>query len=134
VLKPPMPAPKAEVEISEILPPTAKPETPPHGPRPVEIGDIRVKGSMSPAAVRRAIERVKPLLHRCVQAFGQKDPALTNQVELSATIDEIGRARAPSAWGTAPPALNECFVSASSKLVADSPDTGTVRVTWTVEY
>lgn len=128
------PAPRAEVEISETLPPTARSASPSRTPRSLEIGEIRVKGSMSPAVVRRAIERVKPLLNRCVQAFGQKDTALHNQVELSATIDEIGRARAPSAWGTAPPALNECLVSATGKLVADSPDTGTVRVTWTVEY
>jgi serine/threonine protein kinase len=135
--------PVKDVDVTQTVPPTASASRTASAsaktrarsaPVRVEIGEIRVRGSLSPSVLRRAIERVRPLLKRCVQDQGQNDDRLRNQVELSATIDEIGRARAPSAWGTAPPSLNECFVAATSKLVAESPDTGTVKVTWIVEY
>jgi hypothetical protein len=62
------------------------------------------------------------------------DRTAPRHVELTTMIDEIGRARAPELRGDAPPALHECFVAAAGKLVADSPDTGTVSVTWRVDY
>jgi hypothetical protein len=105
----------------------------PRETRGVAIQSVRVRGSLSPSIVRRALDRIRPLLQRCVQQHAP-DRATAGRVELTTMIDEIGRARAPELRGDAPPALHDCFVAAAGKLVADSPDTGTVSVTWRVEY
>jgi serine/threonine protein kinase len=102
--------------------------------RALQIGDVRVKGSLSPSVVRRAIERIRPLLRRCVQQHASRNGDARAGVVVSTTIDEIGRASAPSAHGGASPALNDCLVAAAGRLVADKPDTGTVKVSWKVEY
>jgi serine/threonine protein kinase len=100
--------------------------------RSVQIDDVRVRGPLSPSVVRRALERIKPLLQRCVEQ--NSATSNTRAVQLSTTIDEIGRARASTAHGNAPPALNDCMVAAAGKIVADTPDTGTVKVSWKVAY
>ncbi|HET6332200.1 MAG TPA: protein kinase [Polyangiales bacterium] len=100
--------------------------------RSVQIDDVRVRGPLSPSVVRRALERIKPLLQRCVEQNAASSN--TRAVQLSTTIDEIGRARASTAHGNAPPALNDCMVAAAGKIVADTPDTGTVKVSWKVAY
>jgi hypothetical protein len=100
--------------------------------RSVQIDDVRVRGPLSPSVVRRALERIKPLLQRCVEQNAAASN--TRAVQLSTTIDEIGRARASTAHGNAPPALNDCMVAAAGKIVADTPDTGTVKVSWKVAY
>lgn len=100
-------------------------------PRGVRVEAIHVRGSLSPSVVRRALDRIRPLLYRCVQQHAGTDAAT---VQVSTTIDEIGRARDATAHGSVSPALNECLAAAAGRLIADSPDTGTVRVSWTVEY
>jgi hypothetical protein len=73
-------------------------------------------------------------LRRCVQQHAERSGHARAEITVSTTIDEIGRARAPTTQGSAPAALSECLVAAAAKLVADRPDTGTVKVTWTVGY
>jgi hypothetical protein len=110
---------------------------PPTTARAMQIGEVRVRGSLSPSVVRRAIDRIRPLLRRCMQQHASHHGdahAARASVVVSTTIDEIGRASAPSAVGSASPALNECLVTAAGRLVADRPDTGTVKVSWKVEY
>jgi hypothetical protein len=106
-------------------------QTPPPT-RGVTIDDVRVRGSLSPSVVRRALDRIRPLLHRCVQQHASS--SATHAIQLSTTIDEIGRTRDSAAHGNAPAALNDCMVAATAKIVADTPDTGTVKVSWKVEY
>lgn len=106
----------------------------PHTPRAMEIGEVRVRGSLSPSVVRRAIDRIRPLLRRCVQQHVSRHGDARAGVIVSTTIDEIGRASAVAALGSASPALNECLTAAAGRLVADKPDTGTVKVSWKVVY
>jgi serine/threonine protein kinase len=101
---------------------------------PLRVADVRVRGSLSPSVLRRALERIRPQLARCVQEHAA--PAGDGHVELqlSATIDEIGRARSATVSGSARAALNDCLSAATSRLVSDAPDTGTVKVSWTLAY
>jgi hypothetical protein len=100
----------------------------------LRVADVRVRGSLSPSVLRRALERIRPQLARCVRDHAA--PAGDGHVELqlSATIDEIGRARSATVSGSARAALNDCLSAAASKLVSDAPDTGTVKVSWTLAY
>jgi serine/threonine protein kinase len=100
--------------------------------RSVAIEDVRVRGSLSPSVVRRALDRIRPLLHRCVQQHAAS--STSHSVQLSTTIDEIGRTRDSAAHGNGPATLNDCMVAATGKIVADTPDTGTVKVSWKVAY
>lgn len=123
-----VPAKVAAAAPREELAPQAKPA---RAARHMAIEDVSVRGSLSASVVRRAIERIRPQLQRCVREH-TGEAAQREPVRVTATIDEIGRASEPSVSGAAP-ALRECVLSATSKLVADRPDTGTVKVSWTLQ-
>jgi hypothetical protein len=101
-------------------------------PAATRTENLDVRGSLSDANVRRAIDRIRPQFNGC---FAQHAPASAadsiTRVEL--TIDETGRARDARVHG-ASSALEACLVQASRKIVSGAPDTGTVKVAWSLRY
>ncbi|MET0387141.1 MAG: hypothetical protein ABW321_14330 [Polyangiales bacterium] len=99
------------------------------------IEDLSVRGSLSASNVRRSVERLRPALAACYERAAQQAGRNGHgRVELSLTIDETGRARAPHVSGAALPGLGSCLSSVTSKLVSQAPDTGTVRASITVNF
>jgi hypothetical protein len=104
------------------------------GTTPVEVrvAAVNVRGSLAVSVVRRAIERIRPMLTQCYRKHLKPGHASFPRLQVSATIDEVGRVRGPSVEGGTLPALNACVVKVTSKMVSDAPDTGTVRATWSL--
>jgi hypothetical protein len=91
---------------------------------------LEVRGSLSDQTVRRAIDRIRPQLSDC---FAQHRAGTESVARVELTIDETGRTRDARVRGTTP-ALDECLTQVSRKLVAEAPDTGTVKVVWNLRY
>ena len=105
-------------------------------PRPseVQVSAVDVRGSLTSSSVRRAIERVRPQLTQCYQRYSTPGRNI-RPLQISAVVDEVGRLRNTNLTGGNYAELNACLLKATSKMVvADAPDTGTVRATWTLSY
>jgi hypothetical protein len=102
-----------------------------------QIDALSVRGSLVTGVVRRAATRLVPRWNDCVARAQARAPyagaATTSRVAL--VIDERGRAHTVSANGAALPGLDACVAEAAAQLVCDeSPDTGTVSVSWNVVF
>jgi hypothetical protein len=117
------------------------PSTPAPKPKAVavavqgEIAGLAVRGSLIKSSVGRAIERVLPQWNACYQRSPQAtEPSASNALHVDMTIDEMGRVRNPRVTGHDVHGLDECIARASTKLVSQAPDTGTVDVSFDVRF
>ncbi|HKU36820.1 MAG TPA: hypothetical protein VJR89_01700, partial [Polyangiales bacterium] len=96
----------------------------------VRFGTIEVHGSLTHQQASYAIERMQPQLRQCYLDHGP--PAAANvQVEL--IIDDVGRVRNLQVRG-AVPALAECVVQTSRKLLSGLPYSGSTKIAWNVKF
>ena len=104
------------------LPPTPTPSTP--GPI-VSLAQLVVRGSLAPAVVSRALERVLDDLRGCRRAAPSGSDVV---VHASFSIDESGRAVGVHASGGAAE-LSACVAASLGRVrTASVPDVGTVAV------
>jgi serine/threonine protein kinase len=92
----------------------------------VRTDSVAVQGSLTVAQARRAIERISPQLGQCYVDHGPSS-VVSLQVEL--IIDDVGRVRNLQVRGAAP-ALAECVVQVSRKLMSGLPYTGAAKMAW----
>ncbi|HET9990210.1 MAG TPA: hypothetical protein VFQ65_16885, partial [Kofleriaceae bacterium] len=112
---PPPPAPP----IAEV--PIVKPQT-----INTVIENVAVRGSLSEATVRRAVERIAPAIRQCA-------PNAPQNIQVHFTIGEARRATNVQASGTAP--TSACVVSAFGAMRSETaPDVGDVDVDVQIAY
>ncbi len=96
---------------------------------------LDVKGSLSPAVVRRSVERTLGSLRACYRTAakeGKTTPAV--DLKLSFEIDESSTASSVSATGNFG-SLSSCARSAFGRLqTQQAPDVGTARVVVTITF
>jgi hypothetical protein len=110
------------------LPPTPTPSAP--GPI-VSLAQLVVRGSLAPAVVNRALDRVLDDLRGCRRAAPSGADLV---VHASFTIDESGRAVGVHASGGAAE-LSACVAASLGRVrTASVPDVGTVAVELEVSY
>lgn len=99
------------------------------------VESLNVRGSLAASSVRRGLERLKPALVSCYgQAAQQAGRNRFGRVQVSVTIDETGRVRAPHVKGGGLPGLDSCLTGVAGKLVTEVPDTGTVAASLVVNF
>ena len=114
-----VPAPPAPPPIVE--PPVVKPPT-----IITVIGNVSVHGSLSEATVRRALERIAPVLRQCA-------PSSPQNIQVHFAIGESRRATNVQASGVAP--TSGCVGSAFSGMRSEAaPDVGDVEVDVQITY
>ncbi|HKP60662.1 MAG TPA: hypothetical protein VJV78_28235, partial [Polyangiales bacterium] len=96
----------------------------------VRNDSIVVHGSLTTAQAARAIDRISPQMRQCYMDLGPAG-ALSTQIELM--IDDVGRVRNLQVRGAAP-ALAECVVAVSRKLMAGQPFAGAAKVAWNARF
>jgi hypothetical protein len=108
------------------LPPTPTPTPTPSTPGPnVSLAQLVVRGSLAPAVVSRALERVLDDLRGCRRAAPSGSDLV---VHASFTIDESGHAVGVHASGGAAE-LSACVAASLGRArTASVPDVGTVAV------
>ncbi|MEJ7601383.1 MAG: protein kinase [Kofleriaceae bacterium] len=135
-----VPPPEQPVEKVPVPAPTPVPDKPSPAPIPlprplwtsatVGIAALRVRGSLTDADVRRAIERGLPAMRACYQRTARdakKSPAATARITLA--FDDSRRATNVAAVAPSFPALASCVRAAAEELrVQIAPDVGTVDV------
>jgi hypothetical protein len=115
----PVPAPPAPPPIVE--PPVVKPKT-----ITTVIGNVSVHGSLSEATVRRALERIAPVLRQCA-------PSSPQNIQVHFAIGESRRATNVQASGAAP--TSSCVGTAFSGMRSETaPDVGDVEVDVQITY
>jgi hypothetical protein len=138
----PAPAPQPAADSGNALPPLgarvqaatrARAAPPTAAPLEAKLHELVVRGGLVPSLVRQAITRILPKFSACQAqqgAAGQAPAAI--RIELR--IDEVGRVRFPTVTGTRDEALTRCLSAAAARLVTRAPDTGVVRVVWTLDF
>jgi serine/threonine-protein kinase len=130
---PPLPPPPPPPSPSPLPPPPpAPPPTP--SPRPttarITLADLSVRGSLTSASIRRALDRVVPAIRACYAAATHPPAELRVRLE----IDESQRARDVAIAG-APTELSRCVQRAFAGVRTDAaPDVGTEDVVLAVRY
>jgi hypothetical protein len=127
--------------LASPQPLAAGPGRPIAPPRPAalsartDVQALALRGSLSVAVLRGAVERIRPGLSACYAASAQQaGHNAYGTVRVDVLIDEIGHARKPRVSGANLPGLENCVSSVASKLVTRAPDTGSVFASLTVEY
>jgi len=122
-------APRHRVAREPVAAPIEKPARPAESPRELRarIDGVDVSGALPPGDVRRAVERQRSALARCV-------PASPQTVVAQFTIGEARRARDVRARG-AEAGTNACIVSAFGDVRTEAaPDIGDVKVTVRIAF
>jgi hypothetical protein len=99
------------------------------------IRALSVRGPLVTSVIRRAIERIEPLLTQCYARCAQT--AQRNEfgsMHVDVLIDEVGRVRNPQVQRADLPGLDACVAAAVAKLVSGAPDTGTAKVSWNIDF
>lgn len=134
----PPPEPTPIASLPPVLPP---PPVPPAAPVLVTrartaFSSLEVRGSLSTAVVRRALERVDPDLRRCfttVAMATKRSPATT--VHATFVVDDTRQATTVRASATGWPQLAVCVATVLAQLRTQSaPDVGTVPVSVDVAF
>jgi hypothetical protein len=100
-----------------------------------QIRELSVRGPLVTSVIRRAIERIDPLLNQCYARCAQT--AQQNQfgsIHVDMLIDEVGRVRNPQVQRAGLPGLDACVTAVVAKLVSGAPDTGTAKVSWNIHF
>ncbi|HEU4726872.1 MAG TPA: hypothetical protein VFT22_03255, partial [Kofleriaceae bacterium] len=131
-----LPSPGA-LPIAAPLPP---PPPPPPGPGALDatpsVVTLDVKGSLSPAIVRRSIERTLGSLRACYRTAARaagSTPAV--DLRISFEIDENSLATRVAASGTNLGSLASCAASVTGQIrTPEAPDVGTSQVTVVIRF
>jgi serine/threonine-protein kinase len=145
---PPATSPPAEAAGPERDPAPSDPLPAPVAPRPVaptgpgsmdavpSIASLDVKGSLSTAVVRRAVDRALGSLRTCYQTAaraGKATPPIDLQLRFE--VDENSIATHVAATGTSFGSLASCAASVIGELhTQQAPDTGTAQVSALIKF
>jgi hypothetical protein len=100
-----------------------------------DVQTLALRGSLSAAVLRGAVERIRPGLSACYASSAQQaGHNAFGRVQVDVLIDEIGHARRPRVTGANLPGLEDCVSAVASKLVTRAPDTGSVVASLMVNY
>jgi hypothetical protein len=122
------------------LPPAPIPVPPRPSPGSLDavasVTSLDVKGSLSPAIVRRSVERALGALRSCYRAAaraGGTTPAI--ELQLRFEIDENGLATQVATGGAVFGSLGTCATGVASKIrTPTAPDVGTAQVTVGIRF
>jgi len=130
------------VEPAPVTPPIAPAPVVPPPPRPVAtsarlaIENLSVRGALTVAQVKRALDRVTPSLRACygpAAAQAKSSPGVAIQVRFE--LDESQRARSIQATGATLAGLAPCVQHALADVRAEQPpDVGSVDVTFVAHF
>jgi hypothetical protein len=93
------------------------------------VDGVTVRGPLSAAQLRRSIDRIRPSLSECyADAARRTGQNRFSQVRVVVSIDEAGRVKTlPTVEGAQLPGFGDCLRNVMSKLVCQTPDTGTAK-------
>lgn len=134
-----IPAPAVPTMAAQ-LPPAPIPAAPRPSPGSLDavpsVTNLDVKGSLSPAIVRRSVERALGSLRSCYRTAAQAGgttPAI--ELQLRFEIDENGLATQVATGGAAFGTLGSCATGVASKIrTPTAPDVGTAQVTVGIRF
>jgi hypothetical protein len=99
------------------------------------VQDLRVRGSLPRAQVRRALARLQPELASCQNARADAAVVLAGNWHTHTAIDETGRTRELEVIGPdGARAVSACLARVSARLVVAPPDTGRVIASWDLRF
>ena len=124
----------------------AKIEPPPPSPAPIprplttrartELRSLEVRGSLSNAVIRRALERLEPQMRRCfaTQAAASRRSTVTT-VRVTFVVDDTRQASSVQAGSSTWPGLATCVGDVVRELRTNTaPDVGSVPVSVDVQF
>ncbi len=122
-----------------VVPATSRPATAaaPTGPleASVSITGLSVGGGFSSSKVRSSIERVQGRFASCyAEAARSAGRNGAGTVNVSLTLDESGHATGVGARGDPVPGLSRCVRGVAQRISTSAPDTGTVDVSFGVQF
>ena len=100
------------------------------------LDDLSVRGSLTSAQIKRALDRVTPALRACygpAATVAAKSPSVAIRARFE--IDESQHAHSIQTAGGALPGLATCVSRALSDVRTEAaPDVGTVDITFVLQY
>ena len=128
---PPPPEPPARIEA-----PPAPPPRPLSMRARAELRSLEVRGSLSTAVIRRALERIEPQLRGCFAAQAAASRrSIATTVHLTFIVDDTRKASAVQAASSTWPALASCVGEVVHELRTNTaPDVGSVPVSVDIAF
>lgn len=114
----------------------AEPVAPVHHAHKLSIEALEVRGGVPVSEVRRGLARLARRYQRCAEQpeVLAAPYCACGTWEVSAELDETGRARTARVRGPAIAGLMQCIKTATERLAVSAPDTGTIQAKWMVRF